>query len=131
VTQEPRWLTRRMIEAFHEDQLRQHFGRPGLRDENLLESALARPQQKWHYGERDLVVLAAAYGFGLALNHPFIDGNKRISFVALVTFLRINGFALRTPEEDVVREILALAAHERTEDDLAGWIRARAEPIAR
>ena len=114
MTAEPKWLTRRMIEAFHQDQLRQHLGRPGLRDENLLESALARPRQKWHYGEHDLVALAAAYGYGLASNHAFIDGNKRIAFVALATFLRVNGLVLTAAEEDVVKEILALAAHERT-----------------
>ncbi len=119
-----------MIEAFHDDQLRAHLGRPGIRDENLLESALARPQQKWHYEERDLVVLAAAYGFGLACNHPFIDGNKRVAFIALAAFLRLNGRQLRTPEEDVVIEILALAAGERSEDELADWVRARVEPPA-
>jgi death-on-curing protein len=128
---EPRWLTRRMIESFHDDQLRTHLGLPGIRDENLLESALARPQQKWHYGERDLTALAAAYGFGLASNHPFVDGNKRAAFVALATFLRINGLRLRTPEEDVVREILALAAGERSETELADWIRSRTEVVAR
>jgi death on curing protein len=120
-----------MIEAFHEDQLRTHLGRPGIRDENLLESALARPQQKWHYGERDLVVLAAGYGFGLASNHPFLDGNKRVAFVALATFLRINGLQLQTSEEDVVKEILALAAGQRSEDELARWIRERVRPPVR
>jgi len=125
---EPQWLTRRMILAFHDDQLRTHLGRPGIRDENLLESALARPQQKWHYGERDLAILAAAYGFGLASNHPFIDGNKRVAFVAFATFLRINGLQLRTSEEDVAKEILALAAGERSEDELAVWIRGLIEP---
>jgi death on curing protein len=114
-----------MIEAFHEDQLRTHRGRSGIRDENLLESALARPQQKWNYGERDLVVLAAAYGFALASNHPFIDGNKRVAFVALATFLRLNGLQLQTSEEDVVKEILALAAGERSEEELAGWMAER------
>jgi death on curing protein len=120
-----------MVEAFHEDQLRTHLGRPGIRDENLLESALARPQQKWHYGERDLIVLAAAYGFGLASNHPFIDGNKRVAFVALATFLRLNGLRLQTSEGEVVKEILALAAGERSEEELASWIAARVAPHAR
>jgi death on curing protein len=128
---EPQWLTRRMVGAFHEDQLRTHLGRPGIRDENLLESALARPRQKWHYGERDLIVLAAAYGFGLASNHPFIDGNKRVAFVALATFLRLNGLRLQTPEEDVVKEILALAAGERSEEELAAWVRSRVGPLSR
>jgi len=128
---EPQWLTRRMVEAFHEDQLRTHLGRPGIRDENLLESALARPRQKSHSGDRDPTVLAAAYGFGLASNHPFIDGNKRVAFVALATFLRLNGLRLQTPEEDVVKEILALAAGERSEEELAAWVRPRVGLLSR
>jgi death-on-curing protein len=124
---EPRWLSRRMVEAFHSDQLQQHQGRAGIRDENLLESALARPVNKWHYEQPDAVVLAAAYGYGLASNHPFFDGNKRVAFVAMAVFLRLNGYRLTASQVEVVEEIQALAAHQRTEEELAGWIRARCE----
>lgn len=124
---EPRWLTRQMVEAFHTDQLQQHQGRAGIRDENALESALARARHKWHYGERDLATLAAAYGFGIARNHPFVDGNKRVAFTAVAVFLGLNGQRLRTTQDEVVVEVLALAAGERTEEALAGWIRRRME----
>lgn len=122
---EPRWLIRLVVEAFHTDQLQQHQGRAGLREENLLESALARPVHKWHYGERDFAVLAAAYAFGVASNHPFLDGNKRVAFLCAAVFLRLNGFRLRAAQEEVVVEFLALAAGERTEAQLAAWIRER------
>jgi death on curing protein len=125
---EPRWLTRQMVEAFHTEQLQQHQGRAGIRDENLLESALARPRQRWHYGDADLAALAAGYAFGLSRNHPFLDGNKRVAFVALSVFLGLNGHRLRAGQEEVVSEMLALAAGERTEDELAEWVRRRMEP---
>ena len=99
---------------------------PGVRDENALESALARPQQKHAYDPGiDLAGLAAAYGFGLARNHPYRDGNKRIGFLALVTFLGINGREFEATEEDVVATILTLAEGRLTEDQLARWIRNR------
>lgn len=121
---EPKWLTRIVVDAIHNDQLREHGGLPGLRDENVLESALARPRQKWHYSETaDLATLAAAYGFGLVKNHPYRDGNKRIGFLALVTFLGINGQDLRATDAEVVTEIVALADGSVSEDDLAEWIR--------
>lgn len=112
------------MDAIHIDQLREHGGLPGVRDENVLESALARPQQKWHYEpEADLASLAAAYAFGLARNHPYRDGNKRIAFLALATFLQINGSELTTTNADVVSQMLALAEGRVTEDELAAWIR--------
>ena len=81
---EPRWLSRVVVDAIHSDQLREHGGLPGVRDENALESALARPQQKWQYGQTtDVRDLAAAYGFGFVKNHPYRDGNKRIGFLAI------------------------------------------------
>jgi death-on-curing protein len=121
---EPKWLTRIVVDAIHNDQLREHGGLPGIRDENALESALARPRQKWHYSETtDLVELAAAYGFGLVQNHPYRDGNKRIGFLAVVTFLGINGQDLRATDAEVVTEIVALADGSVAEDDLAQWIR--------
>jgi death-on-curing protein len=121
---EPWWLTRVAIDAIHDDQVREHGGLPGLRDENGLESALARPQQKWRCAEAvDLAALAAAYGFGLVRNHPYRDGNKRIGFLAIVTFLGLNGHDLRASDADVVAEIVALAAGRVAEDELAAWIR--------
>jgi death on curing protein len=120
----PRWLTRVVVDAIHHDQLREHGGLPGIRDENALESALARPQQKWHHIDKpDLASLAAAYGFGLVRNHPYRDGNKRIGFLAIVTFLGMNGRDLVATDAEVVTEILALADGRVSEGELADWIR--------
>lgn len=122
---EPRWLSRIVLDAIHSDQLREHGGLPGVRDENVLESALARPQQKWHDDAgADLPTLAAAYAFGLVMNHPYRDGNKRIGFLTMATFLGINGLALEATDAEVVTEILALASGTVSEDELADWIRA-------
>ena len=124
---EPRWLDRIVIDAIHNDQLREHGGLPGIRDENALESALTRPRQRWHYGENvDIASLAAAYGFGLVKNHPYRDGNKRIGFLALVTFLGLNRFDLRATDADVVTQIVALADGRVSEDALADWVRRHA-----
>jgi death-on-curing protein len=113
-----------VVDAIHADQLRQHGGLAGARDENVLESALVRAQQKWSYGgERDLAVLAAAYGFGLVRNHPYRDGNKRIGFLALATFLGINGHEPDATDADVVTTMLALADGTLTEAALANWVR--------
>lgn len=121
---EPNWLTRTVVDAVHNDQLREHGGVPGVRDENVLESALARPQQKWHYaGNTDIPMLAAAYAFGLVKNHPYRDGNKRIGFLVMVTFLGVNGYELEATDADVVAEIVALADGSESEDALAYWIR--------
>jgi death-on-curing protein len=124
-TAEPRWLTRVVVDAIHGDQQRQHGGLAGVRDDNVLESALARARQKWSYDQRDIAVLAAAYGFGLARNHPYRDGNKRIAFLALATFLGINGYALETTDADVVTTMLKLADGSLGEEQLAEWIRGR------
>lgn len=97
---------------------------PGIRDGNLLESALTRARQKWHYGEkRDVPALAAAYAFGLVKNHPYRDGNKRIGLLAMVTFLELNGCSFRATDADVVTEFLALADGRVSEEALADWIR--------
>jgi len=121
---EPSWLTRVVVDAVHHDQLREHGGLPGIRDENVLESALARPQQKWHYADNtDVPMLAAAYAFGLVKNHPYRDGNKRIGFLVMVTFLGMNGYELEATDADVVAEILALADGSVSEDAPADWIR--------
>ena len=95
-----------------------------MRDDNLLESALARPQQQWHYRETtDIPALAAAYGFGLVKKYPYRDGNKRIGFLAMVTFLGLNGHELHATDAEVVAEIPGLAAGDVSEESLAGWIR--------
>jgi death-on-curing protein len=121
---EPRWLSRLVVDAVHNDQLREHGGLPGVRDENALESALARPQQQWHYAQDvDLPALAAAYAFGLVKNHPYRDGNKRIGFLAAVTFLGINGLDFDAAEEDIVAQIVALADGRFSERQLADWFR--------
>lgn len=121
---EPTWLSRVVIDAIHTDQLREHGGLPGIRDENVLESALARPQQKWHYADcTDVPMLAAAYAFGLVTNHPYRDGNKRIGFLAMVTFLGMNGHDFSATDAEVVAEIVALAEGSLSEDALADWIR--------
>jgi death on curing protein len=124
---EPRWLDRLVIEAIHFDQILTHGGLPGLRDEAALESALARPRQRHSYEpESDLAALAASYGFGLARNHPFHDGNKRIAFMAIVVFLGLNGYELDATEADVVTVIVALAAGRLTEEQLGEWVRSNA-----
>lgn len=121
---EPKWLTRIVIDAIHNDQLREHGGLPGVRDDNVLESALARPRQKWHYSDRtDVPMLASAYAFGLVRNHPYRDGNKRIGFLAMVTFLGVNGYDFSASEAEVVAEILALADGSVSEEAIADWIR--------
>ena len=122
---EPRWVSRVVIDAVHLDLIRAHGGMPGTRDEDLLESALARPRQRWAYDtSADLGALAAAYGYGLARNHPYHDGNKRVAFVAMAVFVGLNGFELVADEADVVTTIVALAAGALDEDALAEWARA-------
>jgi death-on-curing protein len=118
-----------VVEAIHVDQMREHGGLIGLRDENALESALARPVQKWPYKpESELAALAAAYAFGLSSNHPFRDGNKRVSFLAAVVFLGLNGVEFEAPEEEVVEKSLSLAAGDLDEASLAEWMRSRTRP---
>ena len=125
-SREPRWLSRVVVDAVHADQLREHGGLAGLRDESALESALARPKNKWVYSdERDVATLAAAYGFALVTSHPYRDGNKRIGFLAIATFLGRNGYELTATDEEVVGEMIALAAGHVLEEELASWIRDR------
>ena len=120
---EPVWLTPEIVIAIHEMQLAEHGGPAGIRDMGMLESALGRPQNKFAYGENDLAVLAAAYGFGVARNHPFIDGNKRTSLMVIYTFLGINDVEFIVPEAEFATIILDLAAGEVSEESLARWIR--------
>ncbi len=127
---EPKWLSRIVIDAIHMDQIREHGGILGLRDENGLESAIARPRNKWHYEpDTDLASLGSAYAFGLARNHPYNDGNKRVALVAMLTFLAINGRDFNADDDDVLTTMLALAAGRITEPELATWIRARMSPV--
>ena len=119
---EPEWLTTVMMVAIHDEQLAIHGGSPGLRDGALLESALDRPRNKWAYEQVELPELAAAYGYGIARNHPYVDGNKRTSLLAIYTFLGVNGVDFVVPEADAAAIILALAAGEVSEESLARWI---------
>lgn len=121
---EPHWLSRVVVDAIHTEQIREHGGLSGVRDETALESALARPQQKWRYAQKvDAALLAAAYGFGLVRNHPYSDGNKRIGFLCIVTFLGVNGHELNATDADVIAEMMALADGSVSEEQLAEWIR--------
>jgi len=117
------WLTAPMVVAIHDEQLAIHGGPGGVRDAGALESALGRPRNKWAYEQAELPELAAAYAYGLAKNHPFVDGNKRTALLTLYTFLGINGVDFVVPEADAAAIILALAAGEVSEDGLARWIR--------
>jgi len=122
--QEPRWVERLVVDAIHFDMVSTHGGLPGLRDEPLLESALARPRQRFAYDETcDPAALAAAYGYGICADHPFQDGNKRVAFVVMDVFAGLNGFEIEAPEADVVRVMLALASGDLTEEQLAEWLR--------
>jgi death on curing protein len=120
---EPFWLNRQIIIAIHDEQLAIHGGASGLRDEGMLESALDRPENKWSYENAELPELAAADAFAIARNHPFIDGNKRTSLLALYTFLGVNGIDFNVPEADAAAMILSLAAGEVSEESLTRWIR--------
>lgn len=120
---EPRWLTSAQVIRIHAEQLAIFGGPPGLRDAGMLESALGRPLNKWTYGEADLAVLAAAYAYGIARNHPFVDGNKRAAFMAMIVFLRKNRIGFAPPEAQATEAILGLAAGEIEEEGLARWIR--------
>lgn len=120
-----RFVSRRALELLHDESLAEHGGRAGLRDEGLLESALARPQQLLAYGEPDLVALAAAYGFGLTRNHAFVDGNKRAGFLAVGLSLGLNGWRLVTTQADATLAMVALAAGDLTEEEFADWLRLR------
>lgn len=120
---EPIWLTAELVIALHDEQLRMFGGPPGIRDHGMLESALGRPQNKWTYGETDLAALAAAYAYGIARNHPFVDGNKRAAFLSIITFLGLNDIDFVAPEPEAVVMILGLASGEIEEEGLARWMR--------
>jgi death-on-curing protein len=121
---EPQWVLRETALALQERLLAEFGGLGGLRDEGLLESALARPQQLFAYGKPSLFDLAAAYAFGLVRNHPFLDGNKRIGFTTAVVFLELNSYRFAASEVDATIQTLALAAGELDEADYAAWLKA-------
>lgn len=127
---EPIWLSIELIERVHDRQLAEHGGPTGVRDRGMLESAMGRPRQKFAYGELDidLPTLAAAYAFGLARNHPFVDGNKRTAAVACELFFELNGYLLFAGDEDLYLIFTALAAGELEEDQLAEWLRGHSRP---
>lgn len=121
-----RWIDRGVLIAIHDMQLAEHGGGSGMRDAALLDSALGRPLNLATYGEPDAAALAAAYGYGIARNHPFVDGNKRTALVALVLFLRLNGWRLKVDDALCVFTMLAVAAGNITEEEFAGWLRRHA-----
>lgn len=122
---EPRWLAKRALLLLHGESLAEHGGALGIRDEGLLDSALGRPINQYAYGGiSDIVQLAAAYAFGIARNHPFLDGNKRAALIAAGVFLRLNGRRLQADKVDAYRAMMALAAGEISEDEFAAWLRA-------
>lgn len=121
---EPRWLSRAIVEAIHEAQIREHGGSERIRNEGLVESALARSRDMWGYGNKvDLAGLAAAYAFGLVKNHGFVDGNKRAGFMAAYVFLGLNGADVEAPEPEVVIVVRDLTASRISEAEFAAWIR--------
>jgi death on curing protein len=123
------WLSRAIVLAVHDEQLAQHGGAGGLRDNGLLERALARPANRAGYGEPDTAELAALYAIAIARNHPFVDGNKRTAFVAMVLFLSLNGMELEAPEADAVITMLRMAAGDIDDAAFTAWVRAHAQPI--
>jgi death-on-curing protein len=117
------WIAPAAIEAIHDAQLAEHGGLAGTRDGGALTSALARPQNLALYETPDVAALAAAYGYGISRNHPFLDGNKRTGFMAVVLFLALNGYRIEAPHTDCVLTMLAVAAGEITEAAFADWLR--------
>ena len=126
---EPTWLTTDIIKAIHSQQVAQHGGVDGVRDEGLLESALARARQEHAYGDPTIPEMAAAYAFGIARNHPFVDGNKRTALMAAYVFLRLDGASLDAIEADAAVTFRALAAGEIDEAQLADWLKTNAKPV--
>lgn len=118
-----RWVDRRALELLHDESIAEHGGLPGLRDEGLLESALARPLNLAAYGEPDVAELAASYGVGLAKNHAFVDGNKRVAFLAVGLFLGLNGQRLAATQADATLTMLDVAAGTLDEPAFATWLR--------
>ena len=120
------WLSRQLILAIHDEQLAEHGGAMGVRDGGLLESALARPLNRAGYGEPDIAELAALYAVAIARNHPFVDGNKRTAYVALESFLLLNGVRFRASDAEAVVAMLAMASGEMPDDEFIAWVRLNA-----
>ena len=118
-----RWVDKRALLLLHDESLAEHGGTSGLRDEGLLDSALARPQNRAVYESPDIAALAASYGVGVANNHAFIDGNKRVAFLCVGLFLAINGWRLKTTQLEATSAMLAVAAGELDEAAFAEWLR--------
>ncbi len=125
---EPIWLSRRLLDVMHFQLILEYGGRPGVRDASAIESAPGRAQNKHAYGEAQLPALAAAYAYGLSRNHGYVDGNKRIAAAAIGVFLDLNGLDLNTPEAELVRVMVAVAAGNFSEKELAEWIAEQAQP---
>jgi len=123
----PVWVARETVRTLHEQLLGEFGGSSGLRDEGLLHSALARPENLFSYGQPDLFDLAASYGFGLVKNHAFVDGNKRTGFAIAALFLQLNGFYLEASEADATVQTLALAAGAIKESAYAAWLKANSK----
>lgn len=128
---EPRWLTATVVHTMHEELIAEHGGSSGVRDQGLLESALARPQNLLAYGKPTLAELAASYAFGVARNHPFVDGNKRTALMAAYVFLGLNGQRLVAPEAEAVIMMQELASGACSEAEFAAWIASHLEVIRR
>ena len=120
----PVWVLRETVLTLHEQSLAEFGGAAGIRDEGLLDSALAKPENLFAYGKPTLFELAASYGFGLVKNHPFVDGNKRVGFIVAVVFLELNGYRFQATEAEAAVRTLALAAGEISEADFAAWLKA-------
>ena len=127
---EPRWLLRSLVDAMHDMQLAEHGGAPGIRDQNMLASALDRPVNAFHYGVNDLHELAAAYAFGIAKNHPYVDGNKRTAFLCAAVFLSINGMQLVADEAAATQAVLDLASGGIDQAGFSQWLKDNSEPVA-
>lgn len=126
---EPNWVSLNAVELIHNEQLSTHGGASGIRDQGMLESAIARPLNRYHYDPgATLFDLAACYGFGLAMNHPFVDGNKRAAFTTCLTFLYLNGNVITASLADRYTTFLRLAAGELSEEELAAWLRDNSAP---
>lgn len=126
---EPIWISSTIAQFIHDDQIASHGGAYGLLNPGMLESALGRPQNLYAYERADLFTLAAAYGYGIAKNHAFIDGNKRTAFMVMFTFLQVNGWRLMVPEPEVVVTMQRVAADEISETLLADWLRENSQAV--
>lgn len=126
---EPQWIDAPIALAVHQRQLSEHGGPEGVRDEKLLESALAKPLNQWTYGDKNYASLAAAYAFGIARNHPFVDGNKRTAWVIARLFLLVNEQSLNYEKDEAIHMMQSLAAGDYSEEDLCDWFHNHLEKI--